>query len=406
MGMAMGQVPTTTEDASAEFVTEALRSTGAIDADTVVAEIEHNRIGEGVGLICELARLTLRYGGPAQSAPSSVILKVPSNLPENRGVGDQLRMYEREGRFYEHVGRNIAVRTPACLGNHIDADTGEFALILEDFGGRTMVSQIVGMDAERTQQAVRAIARVHAQFWDSPAIHAMDWMPRAIDPEVMGLGQIYRACWPAFLALLGEDLPDGAVALGERVGATWETVAQQMFDKEAVTMCHGDYRADNLMFDDTTGGVDHVGVLDWQAAYRGGGVGDVAYLISQSTTAETRRAHDRVIVSAWYDELCSSLGGAPDGYSRADAWDGYRRASASMTAVAVIAGAQLDPANERGRELVHDMAVRSFSAALELDAASLLPDSAFRGTSNDFDDPGPDSSSRSSVGDGVVESNL
>jgi hypothetical protein len=374
MGIGMGQVPTTTEGASAAFVTEALRSTGAIDADTVVAEVEHNRIGEGVGLMCELARLTLRYEGPAHSAPSSLILKVPSNLPENRGVGNHFRLYEREGRFYEHVGRSVGVRIPNCLFNHIDVDAGEFALLLEDFGGRTMVSQIAGMDAERTHQAARSIARVHAQFWDSPAIHAMDWMPRAIDPEVIGAGHTYRESWPAFLALFGDDLPDGAVALGERVGSTWETAIQQTFDDVPMTMCHGDYRADNLMFDDTTDGADHVGVLDWQVAARGPGIGDVAYLISQSMTAETRRAHDRDIVSAWYDELCSSLGGAPDDYSRVDAWDGYRVASASMTAIAVIGGAHADPANERGRELLHDMAVRSFSAALELDAASLLPD--------------------------------
>ena len=374
MGFDMSQIPTMTEDASAEFMTEALRSTGVIDADTMVAEVEHDRIGEGVGLMCELARLTLRYGGPAQGAPSSLILKVPSNLPANRGIGDHFRLYEREGRFYEHVGRSVGVRTPNCVFNHLDVDAGEFALLLEDFGGRTMVSQIAGMDAERTHQATRAIARVHGKYWDSPAIHAMDWMPRMTDPEVIGAGHAYRESWPAFLALLGDDLPDGAEALGERVGLTWEATVHQTVEEAPVTMCHGDYRADNLMFDDTVEGAEHVGVLDWQVAMRGGGIGDVAYLISQSMTADTRRANDRDIVSAWYDELCLSLGGLPEGYSHADAWDGYRMASASMTVLAVIGGAQVDPANERGRELVHDMAVRSFSAALELDAVSLLPD--------------------------------
>jgi hypothetical protein len=59
----MGNVPVVTEDASADFVTQALRSTGVIDADTSVAEVEHDRIGEGVGLMCNLARLTLRYKG-------------------------------------------------------------------------------------------------------------------------------------------------------------------------------------------------------------------------------------------------------------------------------------------------------------------------------------------------------
>ncbi len=368
----MAHVPTTTEGATPEFVTEALRSTGVIGADTVVAEVEHDRIGEGVGLMCELARLTLRYGGRALSAPSSVILKVPSNLPENRGVGDHFRFYEREGRFYRHLGGKVAARTPECLFNHIDTDQGEFVLLLEDFGGRTMASQIVGLDPARAVEAARAIARVHAQFWRSRGLDALGWMPRAIDPEVLGAAQSFREAWPVFLDRFGDDLPDGAVALGERVGATWESTIHEMFETSPITVCHGDFRADNLMFDDTVDDEGHVGVLDWQLAYRGDGVGDIAYLITQSMTAEARREHDREIVAAWYDQLCSTLGGEPDGYSFDQAWQDYRRGTASMTAMAVIGGAQLDPANERGRELVHDMAVRSFSAALELDAVTLL----------------------------------
>jgi hypothetical protein len=368
----MGHVPTTTEGATAEFVTAALRSTGVIDGDTVVAEVEHDRIGEGVGLMCELARLTLRYGGPAHEAPSSVILKVPSNLPENRGIGDHFRFYEREGRFYEHLGGKVAARTPDCLFNHIDTDRGEFVLLLEDFGDRTMVSQIAGIDPARAVEAARAIGRVHAQFWRSPAMDDFGWMPRAVDPEVLGAAQSFREAWPLFLDRFGDDLPDGAVALGERVGATWESTIHDMFETSPITVCHGDFRADNLMFDDTVDDEGHVGVLDWQLAYRGDGVGDIAYLITQSMTAEARREHDHEIVAAWHDQLCSTLGGEPDGYPFDQAWQDYRRGTASMTALAVIGGAQLDPANERGRELVHDMAVRSFSAALELDAASLL----------------------------------
>jgi Phosphotransferase enzyme family len=368
----MGDIPAITEDASADFVTQALRSTGVIDGDTVVAEVEHDRIGEGVGLMCDLARLTLRYGGPAHGAPSSIILKVPSRFPENRAIGMHFRLYEREGRFYEHIGRAVAVRTPDCLFNHIDPETGEYALLLEDFGARTMVSQVAGLDAERAAEAVRAIARVHAQYWESPEMDRLDWMPQAIDPEVMGAGQSYREAWPLFRERFGSDLPDGSVELAELVGSTWETMAQSMFDDSPHTICHGDYRADNLMFDDSVTGDGHVGVLDWQIAFRGPGIGDVAYLIAQSMTAPHRRAHDRELVEQWYDELCSTLGRQPDGFSIDDAWDGYRRGTASMVALPVIGGAQTDLANERGVELVHEMAVRSFSAALELDAASLL----------------------------------
>ena len=365
-------VPTETSAATPEFLTSALRSTGVIDADTFVAEVEHDRIGEGVGLMCELARLTLRYRGPAHGAPSSVILKVPSNFPENRNVGNHFRLYEREGRFYQHIGRSIPVRTPTGLYNHIDAASDRFALVLEDFGARTMVSQIVGLDPERTIEAARAIARVHGRFWASSALDEMAWMPRAIDPEILGAGESYRQAWPLFFERFGADLPDGSLELAERVGSTWESTANSMFTETPITVCHGDYRADNLMFDDTSTGADHVGVLDWQVAYRGPGIGDIAYLIAQSMTAEGRRRHDREIVGQWYEELGTALGAQPGGLTFDDAWDGYRRGTASMTALPVIGGAQADLANERGVELVQDMATRAFSAALELDAMSLL----------------------------------
>jgi hypothetical protein len=63
MGALMGKVPLRTTDATPEFVTEALRSDGVIGADSAVAEVEHDQIGEGVGITGTLARLTLRYSG-------------------------------------------------------------------------------------------------------------------------------------------------------------------------------------------------------------------------------------------------------------------------------------------------------------------------------------------------------
>ena len=365
-------VPATTEDATAEFLTYALRSSGVLHADSAVAEVEHDRIGEGVGLMCELARLTVRYRGPAHGAPSSVIVKVPSTAPENRNVGDHFRLYEREGRFYQHLADAVPVRTPQCLANCIDVENGLYALVLEDFGARTMVSQIVGLDAGRAAEAVRAIARLHARFWEAPELDELSWMPRTIDPEVLGAGQAYREAWPVFHERFRDDLPSGAAELAELVGSTWETQAQSMYGDSPNTVCHGDFRADNMMFDDATTGDHHVGVLDWQVSMKGVGVGDVGYLLAQSLTSDVRRASERQLVEQWYDELSTNLGGEPSGYSFDDAWDGYRRSTASMTALPVIGGAQTDLANERGVQLGREMAQRAFSAALELDAISLL----------------------------------
>jgi aminoglycoside phosphotransferase (APT) family kinase protein len=365
-------VPTTTDEVTAEFLTVALRSSGVIGEDSSVAEVEHDRIGEGVGLMCELARLTLRYAGPAHGAPSSVILKVPSNFPANRNIGNHFRLYEREGRFYELLASAVPVRTPECLVNCIDVDNGLFALVLEDFGSRTMVSQVVGLDASRASEAVRALGRLHARFWEAPELEELVWMPRAIDPEVLGAGQSYREAWPVFHERFHDDLPDGGAELAELVGSTWEDLALSTYDDTPRTVCHGDFRADNLMFDDTTTGEHHVGVLDWQVSMRGPGIGDVGYFLAQSLTSDVRRAHQRELVEQWYEELSTDLGGEPEGYSFDDAWEDYRRSTASMTALPVIGGAQTDLANERGLQLMREMAQRAFSAAIELEAGSLL----------------------------------
>jgi hypothetical protein len=370
----MGAVPVVTEDASADFVTNALRSTGVIDADTSVAELEHDRIGEGVGLMCNLARLTLRYKGPAHGAPSSVILKVPSNLPENRGVGDHFGFYEREGRFYDEVSESLPVRTPLCYYNHIDVEANEFALILEDFGGRTMVSQVAGIDVERAVEAVKALALVHAEWWMSPRLDSLTWMPRAIDERIISAGFQYRKVWDHFVELFADRLPEGAVELGERIGPSWEAVYQHFYASTPTTLCHGDFRADNLMFDDASTGREHVGILDWQIAYRGGGIADVCYLATQSMTVDDRRAHERDLVDVWFDSLCTALGSAPDDYSAEQAWTDYRSLTGNMTVYGVVSGGGLDPSNERGLELITDMASRSFIAALDLDAASFIAD--------------------------------
>ena len=75
----------------------------------------------------------------------------------------------------------------------------------------------------------------------------------------------------------------------------------------------------------------------------------------------------------WYDAVYSALGAPPEGYSAELAWTDYRLATGNMTVYGVVSGGGMDPANERGLELVTDMACRSFTAALDLDAASFIP---------------------------------
>ena len=371
------EVPQTSQDADAAFVTEALRAGGVLTSTTRVAEVEHDTIGEGVGIVGQLARLQLRYEGQAAGAPGTVILKIPSQYPENRAVGDHFNFYEREGRFYDLLADKVPVRTAACYWNHLDPATRSFGMLLEDLGDRTMISQIAGVSGQRAAEALRALARLHGTWWSASLLDELDWMPRLDEPINLAAGQQYRDAWPVFLERIGDALGREALELGERTQVVFEDLLRDGIAEAPVTVCHGDFRADNLMFDDQAGGPDAVAVLDWQISHRGPAITDVAYFLCQSLTVEERRAHEGELVRGWYDELAATVRQA-HGTTLVDypfdlAWEQYRRSSLGTTVYAVSAMGAMDVANERGRELVTSMAVRSFTAALDLGAGALLP---------------------------------
>jgi hypothetical protein len=365
-------VPEQTIDASADFVTAALRDGGVIGPDTRVAEVEHEAIGVGVGIVGQLARLTLRYQGEAAGAPGTVILKMPSQYPENRAVGDHFNFYEREGRFYREIGGKLGVRTAVCYWNHIDIEHGSFALLLEDLGARTMISQVAGIGHERVAQSLAALGELHGSWWASPELDALDWMPWLDEPINLAAGQQYREAWPVFVDALGAAVPDGSVEIGERVQAVFEDLLRVGVAEAPSTICHGDFRADNLLFDDGADGIDHVAVLDWQISYRGPGITDVAYLLCQSMPVEARRETEYDLVRGWYDAVSRAAGRELTEYPFDLAWTQYRRAALGTTVYPVTAAGSMDLANERGRELAECMAVRAFTACLDLDSMDLL----------------------------------
>ena len=122
-----------------------------------------------------------------------------------------------------------------------------------------------------------------------------------------------------FVELFADRLPDGAVALGERIGP-WEAVQTAVYESAPTKLCHGDVRADNLMFGDSASGREHVGILDWQITYLSGGIGDICYLTTQSLIVDDWRAHERELVDIWFDAVCSALGAPAEDYSAEQAW--------------------------------------------------------------------------------------
>lgn len=367
-------LPETINDITPEFVTEALRSSGVIGDEHRVVDIECARIGEGVGVLGQLARLRLTYDRRPPDAPGSVIAKLPSEFAPNRSLANFYRFYEREGRMYEHVLRDLPCRTPRAYLNVVDPEADRYVLLIEDFHGRAAADQVAGIDLDRARLAVLTIAAVHGQWWGSPRLDALEWLPRIDDPIYLASGEQYRLAWPRFLELFAAEVGDAGIEVAEHVQAEYEELFMTA-GRRPLTVCHGDFRADNLLFDLGASDAEKVAVLDWQISARGPGVADIAYLLCQSMSVEDRRRFEHELLEVWYAAVASHLGGdgeIPD-YSLDDALADYRRSALVLTVFPVAAGGQLDPANERGRALVAAMARRAFAAAVDHDASELYP---------------------------------
>ena len=75
--MAKLKIPAGPQELTPQWLTHALRQTGAIEGATV-RSFDAETIAEGVGLIGQLARVKLHYDGPEAGAPASLIAKFPA----------------------------------------------------------------------------------------------------------------------------------------------------------------------------------------------------------------------------------------------------------------------------------------------------------------------------------------
>ena len=96
-------LPTTSSEITASWMTDALRASGVIGGDVAVAEIRIDPGAVGVGFMGEIATVGLTYDGEANGAPTSMIAKFPTHSPEVRAMMQPARIYEREHRFYREI---------------------------------------------------------------------------------------------------------------------------------------------------------------------------------------------------------------------------------------------------------------------------------------------------------------
>ena len=360
--------PKTIEDIRAQWINDVLRDAGILQRSKV-CEIDVRGIGEGLGFLSGRARVTLHYDKAEETAPATLVVKLPSCIQEGMEFADSTHAYEREIRFYREVAPRTSIPVPHMFATIMDPAEQAYILVMEDLKDLTAGDQVQGMTRAQVMAAARTIAPLHAAWWNGDQRQALPWVPSVEHQlEMLHLSpKSIREAWPHFLETFGDSLPPDGRALGERIIRNIECVLEK-FVRGTRTLVHFDYRADNLFMDDRPNKPPIV-VVDWQLAMWGLGAYDIARLAGGSILPEERGGHHDEIVNCWHDGL---LAGGVTGYSIDDAWHDYRVCTIMATLNPVLVYYMFKTGGKRGTLLGEAMSHRFFCDLVECGAEAVV----------------------------------
>jgi hypothetical protein len=358
----MAGFPTTLDAITPDWLTGVLAS----DLDGArVTDIAVQPVGAGVGFMASMARLALTYDRPCAGAPGTVIAKVASLDPGAIHISSTFRFYEKETRFYDELAAHTDMRTPRAFLQAFDPEAGNFALLLEDLAPARNGDQVAGLSVADAGIALEALGRMHARWWESPKLKAMDWLPDFDSPTMRALLPVFQQCWNPYRDFMAERLSAPMRPLGDRLTACLPRILTHLTTLP-VTLVHGDYRADNFFYGE---GDDAFTVVDWQIILQGPGAFDVAYLLTGNLSVADRRASGEALVRRYHDAL---VAGGVAGYDFEACWRDVRLCTIFAWMWPVIAVGSLDPANERGVAFFFEWSHRVCSAIQDLKADEML----------------------------------
>ncbi len=352
------------EQIGTAWLTALLDQAGALEEGTAVEAFSiENLSGVGRGFLGDVLRIRLDYADRPTAAPLSLIVKLPTPEEALYELGTSYHVYEREMRFYRDVAGTTPIRVPRCYHAAAGEKPGSALLVLEDAGQWTPGDQTLGITSDQAGKAIDMIAGLHARWWDSPELEALDWVPESVWDHA----SLFEAAWPSFVEGYRPWLSDQGLRLGERLAASGRAM-QAAVDRPPRTLVHCDFRADNLMLDGP-GPNDSVMVLDWQMMARTAGALDPARLVCDSLKSTLPESGYLASARRWHRRL-SDLG--VEGYCMDEAWRDFRVGILSALYAPVCFHRHIGSGGERAVLLLEALVRRIFHAAETCDALAGL----------------------------------
>lgn len=338
-----------------EWLTQVLQEAGELTGEHVVG-ISSRPLG--TGQMCDSFRLSVTYSASC-NAPATLVAKLPAADETSRNAAKLVRAYEKEVRFYQHLAAKLEVAAPRVFHCGLAEDTISFDLILADLAPATQGDQLVGCTVAEAEDAMDQLVALHSPFWDDSRLLKYEWLVGDPDSYRNLMKDLLPMFWSGFQDRYGPSIQPHVLEAGNVLFP--QIVTYLAADDSPLTVVHGDFRLDNLLF--SPGDRRRlVGVVDWQTVAHGPGPRDVAYFIGAGLHVGDRRRSEESLVRRYYAGLVEA---GVSSYSWLQCWDDYRKGAWSGLVMAVAAS-MLVERTERGDEMFLTMADRHARHALDL----------------------------------------
>jgi thiamine kinase-like enzyme len=351
------QIVTSSAQMTVDWFRSILRSAGLL-ADVDLDSVDLEPI-EG-GLIARMVRAKLAYTGET-SAPSSVVVKLPTDDPGSLGLALAMGMYELETRFYQDIAPLVPdMGLAKCFSAQLSEDATTFNLVLEDLAQELRAGDVLTASTiDECAQGLSELVKFQAPLWNSKKVADLAWLA---DPSrTLGVFDALPAGLEPFIARFGGHLDAAHIELFQAiVPRAGEWVRSW---KAPTVVQHGDFRSDNLMFPRDSNST-RVAVIDFQTVRLGPPGLDAAYFLGSSLPTEARRAHERDLVADYHQRL---VGSGVEDFDFNACWASYREGAIYAVFLFVGMASQVE-STERGDRVIVDQIKRYADMALDLDA--------------------------------------
>ena len=333
------RIPQSVEEIDAAWLTQAIRSSGLVEAANVVG-FRAGSPGTGVGFQGQTIRISLDWDVEEPDAPDAVLVKFPTDNVGNRGLAEAEGAYDREFDFYERLPDDFPVRVPRLIyavrdpglsraarrrregfvdalpvpvvkfiGRHarklVRPSKRRYALVMEYIPDARVTTAIELPPAEDLSAILGTLAEMHAHFWGDSRLaddSVFEWSMVSQMPNVMH--GVYRAWRDDVVDREPGVFTDDLMRHADWVGAHIVDLVAHL--NQPFSIRHGDCRTDNMLFTDAG-----LVMIDFGATGSGRPAGDVAYLLSESIPPGfearatflrfCREYHDRLVAAGVVD---------------------------------------------------------------------------------------------------------